>query len=296
MQYAGNWLPASGCRLCPAMISPQPIRGGNKATVATAHARMPVMPLIQATPTTTAPALPVLAAATDMPMLTRGARRRQKQRLRKKLGRLERASAATEMDLSAAEQTVFAAKSSSAAADSLAVTINDEVPEAPIFMTNKILQQRAFDLPITDLSLSISASASGEKVVPVCAIQKDVKLHEAAEVEIADMFVALPSQSTRQAHSKTAEESKDKQDKGTNGEFKLLGKASELQACNQRRVWADDGCKDGNGAMDARAHARSLARTSASPLSPGSQMIPTANTFVHFHSDHEQLRRRSLSV
>jgi len=284
-----HWMPSSGCRVRQAMVASEPFCCGNLATVAVAPIRMPVIRLVQATkPTTTAPTLPSVTAAADMPMLTRGARRRQKQRLRRKLGKLEHAGDAAEL----AEQAVFAEKSSSEAVDSSVASTDDEVKEVPFFVTNEIAQQRRLDLPMAGLSFPISA---GEKVVPVCAIQKDVKLHEAAEVEITDVLVALPCQGKQQARSRSAEESEGSEDERATAELRLHGKASECQSCDQWRAGADSRWEERSWALDARAHAGSSACTLTWPLTTGAQ-LPTVNTFVHFHANYEQPRRRSLSV
>mmetsp|Transcript_114065 Transcript_114065/g.333394 ORF Transcript_114065/g.333394 Transcript_114065/m.333394 type:complete len:195 (-) Transcript_114065:73-657(-) len=127
MRHAGNVSLASGCPECPAMLALRPSCHSKSASVATAQAPVLVMPSgLASTPAFPTPKPPGLVVASEQPPLqarwlaatcwdsrdsdcanmlrqTRGNRRRQEQKLRKRMGKLEGALAAAGLALSAAD-------------------------------------------------------------------------------------------------------------------------------------------------------------------------------------------------
>jgi len=159
------------------------------------------------------------------------------------------------------------------------VPVYDECQAVPIFVTEEDVGLNTLKLP--------TESASGQKVVPVCSFQEDVKLHEAADLEIMDVLVALPCQS--KAPLKTT-----RQDERSSNGPNLLCKEYEGLVCKKQRAQADSGLARHGCAADKQTKPRSEARTATWPSSAA--WIPTANTFVHFPAERENSHRRCLSV
>lgn len=259
-QYPQSWIAASGCVL--GMGAPQPLSWAGVATVATVHAADAAVPALWATapaavsviaPPSALPAAnaqfvresqPLLpkellpsapAGLAEAPKLTRGARRHLKQRLRKKLGKLERARAASGPEAPEAERPEHAEE----IASSPKIPGSNGTEEVLIHVIEGT-QQGALGLPVFDVSVPALGTADAEQTVPVCAVQSDLQLHEDADLDIVDACVALP--------------------------------------------------RRGEGPEPARSTARM-----ATWPAEGAR-LPTANTFVHFPIEREQVRRRSLSV
>lgn len=308
-------MPASSCRLAPAMASSAPLNEPSLATVAAAHVLLPVMQGVWATqpawslalapalnqpptgvqcepalqqPRPLQPGLPPpcepTSRCTETLALTRGARRRLQQRLRKKLGKLERMKAASALSSAIPEGPTCVDMSEKIApvlmpAVSSAVPIRDECQAVPIFVTEEEMGLSTLMLP--------TLSASGQKVVPVCSFQEDVKLHEDDDLEIMDVLVALPCQS--KAPSKNT-----KQDERSSNDPKILCKEYEGPVCKKQRAQTDSGGAKHTCVADKQTKPQNAASTATWLYSAA--RIPTANTFVHFPAEREKTRRRCLSV
>uniref|UniRef100_A0A7S1WE90 Uncharacterized protein n=1 Tax=Alexandrium catenella TaxID=2925 RepID=A0A7S1WE90_ALECA len=132
---------------------------------------------------------PSSSSCSSASKLTRGARRRQVQRLRKKLGACE-----FDRALPAGPFEAWPSVSETAPA-------GDEVP-VPTLLIDEL------ELPSMSLSSHELELPSGplEKTVPVCAIQEGAKIEESFEVEFRDAFVvaAVPCETTQDAGAEVA--------------------------------------------------------------------------------------------
>lgn len=213
-------------------------------------------------------------SSTDAP-LTRGARRRLQQRLRKKLGKLERSRAVAGLPPLEPEEELEAVMRPRKEVDVQAAkkpcSADVEVHELPIFVIDQAAQEEKFDLLVPDLKIG---GNSAEKIVPVCAFQKDTRLPENSELDELELFVALPCQ--RKAMSAPAK----------------MGAEAEQSEEEAKSVASDSMSTVSSWASDARVK---RSATASWPMQPGAP-IPIANTFVHFAEKSEGARRRSLSV
>jgi len=227
------------------------------------------------TPWKKQPGSPETSSTDVPPTLTRGARRRLQQRLRKKLGRLERARAAAGLPVLEKEEGEEPAQ------------VTEEVHELPIVVIDQVAEKMPFQMPVMDLS--VEGPCAG-KLVPICAVQKDERLHESSELDVMDAFIALPWQ--RKASQKRPEPLQMEE------EPLLLRPEPErpaTEACEVQSDSAESVPSVHSWASDGRLARRSHQEVSW-PMQPGAQ-IPTANTFVHFPEPRECCtRRRSLSV
>mmetsp|Transcript_33839 Transcript_33839/g.105996 ORF Transcript_33839/g.105996 Transcript_33839/m.105996 type:complete len:216 (-) Transcript_33839:318-965(-) len=214
--------------------------------------------------------------------------RRIQQRLRKKLGRLERHRLA-ELDAASVEQHAEADLSWEAEPEP-APTSEGEVRDVPIVVIDKAASGSALAISIPDLSLPAAVvDTAEEKVVPICSYQEDIQLREDASLEVMDVFVLLPSRVRGQTASKPTE-----QEEGSDGQAQPHHLEPEVVACHQEEASSGRGTPR-SWVTDDGTEKMSVASTMTWPLQRGAP-IPTANTFVHFLAERKQAHRRSHSV
>lgn len=232
------------------------------------------------------------AERADFTSLTRGARRRLQQRLRKKMGKLERlrAAAATagmpSQEPQPLRQGPLARPGVPAPSQELPGCPDIEVEELPILVIDKALNAETGTYPglsaLLDPVPRKAGGAPAQKIVPVCEIQQVVRLEDNPLLEIMDTFVPLPSLGKVRTQAAMVEP-------------KVATPVEDVEIKAPVEPEAEEACEW------PVARGSSKPRCLSWPTQPLAQIltapqIPTVNTFVHFSVAHEQPCRRSLSV
>jgi len=213
--------------------------------------------------------MPMQVPAMAVTGLTKGARRRLQQRLKKKLGKRARQ-----------EQLV------------IAEMVPTSIPVLDV--CSGFTLPRAQSVPVPGALMPVPGALmpagtvpiSGSVMVPVCAVQMVPQLEEEPQTEVADALVSLPSAAWQISQCSPVQEEK------------TAGKASAptvARATGQEELTAVEASETTAAQATGGEVRASRCGDCESEDAQLLEKLPTVNTFVHFR-DVQAPRRRSLSA